>query len=490
VTNVLDCGTVSLPSYPTVTLPVANLAEWEQLEGMLIAISQSLYVSGHYDYGRYGEIDLSANGRLYNPTSLVEPGAAAQALQDLNNRSRIQLDDGSNAQNPAPYPPYLGEADTLRLGDTITQVFGVLSYAYDAYELHPIEIAPGTPITFTRANPRPVITPQAEPPNRVRVASFNLLNYFTTIDTGAFICGPSGNLECRGADSVEEFTRQREKIISATLAIDADVLGIIEIENNATTAIQDLVDGMNNLAGAGTYAFIDTGMIGTDAIKVALIYKPAVVTPAGAFAILDSTVDPTFLDTKNRPALAQTFEGFFGQRFTVVVNHLKSKGSACNDVGDPDTGDGQGNCNLTRTAAATAIANWLAADPTSSDDADFLIIGDLNAYAMEDPIDALKAASYTDLINTHQDAYACSYNFEAQSGYLDHAMASPSLAEQVVDAFFLPINADEPRSLDYNDYNQPLFYNTSMFKSADHDPLILEIDLGPTLFLPSIFYTP
>ena len=36
-------------------------------------------------------------------------------------------------------------------------------------------------------------------------------------------------------------------------------------------------------------------------------------------------------------------------RFTVAVNHFKSKGSACNDVGDPDTGDGQGNCNLTRT---------------------------------------------------------------------------------------------------------------------------------------------
>ena len=37
-----------------------------------------------------------------------------------------------------------------------------------------------------------------------------------------------------------------------------------------------------------------------------------------------------------------------GGMFTVAVNHLKSKGSDCNDVGDPDLGDGAGNCNVTR----------------------------------------------------------------------------------------------------------------------------------------------
>ena len=83
---------------------------------------------------------------------------------------------------------------------------------------------------------------------------------------------------------------------------------------------------------------------------------------------------------------------------TVAVNHLKSKGSSCASIGDPDTGDGQGNCNLTRTKAAQALVDWLATDPTGSGDPDFLIIGDLNAYAMEDPITAIKAAGYTDLI--------------------------------------------------------------------------------------------
>ena len=68
--------------------------------------------------------------------------------------------------------------------------------------------------------------------------------------------------------------------------------------------------------------------------------------PVGDVAILDSSVDPRFIDDLNRPSIAQTFEAKAdGARFTAVVNHLKSKGSDCNVVGDPDTGDGQGNCN-------------------------------------------------------------------------------------------------------------------------------------------------
>ena len=167
--------------------------------------------------------------------------------------------------------------------------------------------------------------------------------------------------------------------------------------------------GLNGMLGAGTYDTIDTGTIGTDAIKVGLIYKPDEVTPVGAFQILDSTDDPRFIDTKSRPVLAQTFEvNETGARFTVAVNHLKSKGSDCNDVGDPDAGDGQGNCNGTRTNAAQALVDWLATDPTGSGDPDFLIMGDLNSYAQEDPIDALKAGAddtagtsddYTNLIS-------------------------------------------------------------------------------------------
>ena len=143
---------------------------------------------------------------------------------------------------------------------------------------------------------------------------------------------------------------------------------------------------------------------------MALIYKPASVSLVGDYAILDSSVDSRFLDTKNRPALAQTFmDSSTGGVFTVAVNHLKSKGSDCDDVGDPDTGDGAGNCNLTRKAAAEALVDWLATDPTGSGDADFLIIGDLNSYDKEDPIDAILAGADDTLVRLMTTL--TSYNF-------------------------------------------------------------------------------
>ena len=108
-------------------------------------------------------------------------------------------------------------------------------------------------------------------------------------------------------------------------------------------------------------------------------------------------MNPNFIDTLNRPSLAQTFTQVpNGKRLTVVVNHLKSKGSDCDAVSDPDTGDGQGNCNITRTKAAAALVQWLAGDPTGAGDPDVLVIGDMNSYAMEDPITTIASAGYTD----------------------------------------------------------------------------------------------
>jgi len=304
----------------------------------------------------------------------------------------------------------------------------------------------------------------------LKVASFNVLNYFTTFGS-------------RGANDAVEFDRQRTKIIAAIAAINADVVGLLEIENN-TAAIADLVAGLNALMGAGTYAYVDTGVIGIDEIKVALIYKPATVALVGGYEILDSTDDPTFLDTQNRPVLAQTFQDIGGDGiFTVAVNHLKSKGSDCNGVGDPDTGDGSGNCNLTRTAAAAALANWLATDPTGSGDEDFLIIGDLNSYDKEAPIDALVAAGYTDLLAFYGGEQAYTYLFDGQLGYLDHALAGTGILPQVTGATAWHINADEPDLLNYDmtfkEPAQDALYEPNAYASSDHDPIIVGLSLSP-----------
>ena len=456
----------------TVTLPVAAVADFEAFEGMLVTFPQTLYVTGNFTLGRFGEVDLAVTAPLDNPTNVAEPGGAAMALSDLNDRSRIQLDDGRTAQNPLPLPPYFGDGNTLRTGDSVAgDLTAVLSYSFGTYELQPIG-----PVNFARVNER---TDPPEVGGAVRVASFNVLNYFTTLDSGAQICGPTGGMGCRGADNATEFMQQHEKLVAAITALDADVVGVIEIENASDNGpIANLVDGLNAAVGAGTYDYIPTSAIGTDAIRVGLIYQPAAVTPVNAFAVLDTSVDPLFIDTKNRPVLAQSFaENESGEVFTVAVNHLKSKGSNCNDEGDPDTGDGQGNCNGVRTAAAVALTNWLATDPTGSDFDSFLILGDLNAYSQEDPVTMIKSAGYVDLVEefvgTGVVDSAYSFNFRGESGSLDHALSNPGMRIHVTGTAIWHINADEPAGLDYNDHNQPDLYSPDEFRSSDHDPVLI-----------------
>lgn len=488
---VCGAGVVS-PTHLELPFPSTNL---EQYEGMLVFFPQTLYVTEHYNLGRYGEVSLSAYGRLYQPTHRVTPGAAALALQDENRRNRILLDDARTPQNLDPiYPaPTLTAANTLRLGDMVVGLTGVLGEGFGAYRIQPVG-----QIDFLSGNPRPASLTRTN--GAVTVASVNTLNYFVTLDSGAFICGPAGNQECRGADSAFEFERQRNKTLSKLAGLNADIVGLIELENSPDDrALNDLVNGLNALAGSTLYSYVATGAIGTDAIRVGYIYKPAVVQPVGAPALLTSAVDPRFLDAKNRPVLAQTFEEIAsGNRFTVAVAHLKSKGSDCVDVGDPDTGDGQGNCNLTRTAAAAALTGWLATDPTQSGDPDFLIIGDLNSYAQEDPITTLRSAGFTDLVAYCSGADAYSYVFDGQSGYLDYALSNASLTPAVLSAREWHINADEPRVLDYNvEFKSPAqitnFYAPDAFRSSDHDPLLVELCLPPQVHVtmtPDLIWPP
>jgi predicted extracellular nuclease len=333
-----------------------------------------------------------------------------------------------------------------------------------------------------------------------------VLNYFLTIDVtpsnSVGDCGPSQTLDCRGADSPRELERQREKLTQALLGLDADVIGLIELENTPDVKPLAAIIADLNRAGPDTYAYIDTGVVGSDAIKVGLIYRTANVNPFGDHAVLN---DPVFVNPfgapvdRNRPAVAQTFEDSdSGTRFTVAVNHLKSKGSSCG-AGDDDTTTGQGNCNGTRTAAAQALADWLATDPTGSGASNILIVGDLNAYRNEDPITVLKYAGYVDLIDQFQGAAAYSYLFGGQLGSLDYALASPSLAARVVDVAEWHINADEVPLFDYNDDirdpGEATFerkssalelYAPDPYRTSDHDPVIVGLDLEPPVLEVSV----
>ena len=501
--TVLACGTAPVPAPATVEFPLAAVSDLEHVEGMQATFPQDLVISEYFNFGRFNEtvVGLPPNGRdrFDTPTAVQEPNTAAtQALLADYARRRITVDDGRSTQNPTP-PYFPGTVDTpftlqnsFRGGDTLTDVTGVVEHTFGLYRVHPTADA-----TYTRRNPRPQ-TPPSVGNGDVKVASFNVLNYFLTPDgiptddnnnnPADDVCGGNTNLDCRGHDSdqPQELARQRAKIVDAIKRLDADVVGLMEMENTpGVEPAADLVAGLNAATAPGTYDYIDTGVIGTDAIRLGFLYKPGTVTPVGDFAVLDSSVDPRFIDTRNRPTLAQTFQqNGTPDKLTVAVNHLKSKGSACS--GDPDTGDGAGNCNITRTQAAEALVDWLATDPTGSGDTDSLIIGDLNSYDHEDPVDAITAAGYTDTIKKFGGEYAHSYVFDGQVGYLDHGLASETLLPQVTGAADWHINSDEPSILDYDtSFKNPpedALYEPNAFRASDHDPVLVGMDLGRCQF--------
>ena len=500
--SIVHCGAGSVA--PTdVVLPFQTTDFPERFEGMLVRLPQPLVIAEYFDIERFGEIvialPLDGETRPFSPTAINPPGTPALARAAANALRRITLDDGLGVQNPNmvrhPNGSPFAIGNQFRGGDRVQNTVGVLGFDFGLYRIQPTG-----PADYVSVNPRPA---EPEPVGgTLRVAGMNTLNFFLTPDHPAGhaldnTCGPLRNVECRGADGDQplEFSRQRDKLLAALAGLDADVVGLNELEN--TTGVEPLGDpargviaGLNDRLGAGTYRHVDTGVIGTDAIRVGLIYRAAKVVPVGGFQTLDSSDDSRFLDTKNRPSLAQTFEVLAtGARFTVVVNHFKSKGSDCLDVNDPDALDGQGNCNLTRQAAARALSDWIAADPTGSGDADVLIVGDLNAYAQEDPVAALKAGAddapatvddYTNLVAKYQGPYAYSYVFDGQAGALDHALASPSLTAQTTGAADWHINADEPDVLDYDTSFKPApqeaIYEPNAYRSSDHDAVVIGVN--------------
>ena len=435
----LLCGTAPLPLAATLSLPFADALDLESLEGMLVQAA-GLTVTETFNLGRYGEALLSSGGRLFQPNSDVPT-----AIPNANRR--IVLDDGRDGQNLVPVP-YIGEAGTLRLGDTLNSFTGILHYGFDEYRLQPLERAL---VTFARTNPR-TLAPDAVGGD-LRVASLNVLNYFIM-------------LNARGANTALELERQRAKLVNAVIGLDADVLGLMEIENSEL-ALDDFVAQVNAALGSAVYAKAPApSFTGTDAIRTAIIYKPARVSANGP-----GLSDPSAVFS--RPPIAQEFSAQ-GNVFTVVVNHFKSKGSCPASASDPNAEFGQGCWNVLRTEQATALLGYIEELTTASGDSNVIVLGDLNSYLGEDPIAVLEAGGLVNQDRTIAAASRYSYVFNGESGTLDYALTSPGLT--VSGATIWHINADEPHHLDYNtEFNPPSAYEPHAYRASDHDPVVIGI---------------
>jgi len=486
-TAVVDCDRDPVTIDPTPLSLPADTAERETLEGMVVETAQDLFVSSLFTAYNFGELGVALDGPLTQPTSAFAPDdPQAQQLADENAENLLFINDRDEFgfQNA----PWFHDV-RRRAGDVVEAgAVGALNFSFGDFLLEPLDEFP----EITQVEPRPPAPDLAEGND---IAAFNVLNYFNTF-------GDSDVL--RGARNQAQFDLQSAKIVEAIVELDAAILGLIELENDyedhydtdpsTVPSIQTLVEKLNLEAGAGTYDWIvppqsilteeglGGGGLGPDAIAQGIIYQPAEVTPVGEAATFDIDAELTGEETnKNRWPLAQSFE-IDGQVVTVVVNHFKSKGSSCEDVGGPtfDIGDDvetflTGNCNLTREYAAQQLIEWVETKPTGVNSPDTFVIGDLNSYEEEGPIELFIDAGYEDAVQSHGDD-AFTFKFDGRYGRLDYVMASPSAKRLLDDAAVWQANSPEPYGYLY--FNDPVdtLETATAYASSDHDPVVIAID--------------
>lgn len=465
------CGTGSIA--PTaVTLPYTTITYAERYEGMLVSFGQTLAVTNVADLWQFGQFSVSSGGRLYEPTQTLAPGTAAVTQLTANALNQLVVDDGSNTayREPIPYPSGgLTASNTLRTGTTVSGLQGIFGARGTGYRLH-------LTTAFTQNVTNPRTAAPAGVGGTLRAAAFDLNNYFNG-ESGVF----SSPL---GASNAAEFTRQRNKIIAAIAALDADVLVVTGIENDgsgAQSAMQDLLNGINAATAPNTYAFIADPATGVSILptKSAIFYKPSKLTPTGA-AVSDTDA------VWDRYPIAQAFTASNGGKFTVIAVHLTDR-----DCYEAQTG-GQNCFDAERTAQATRLLTFAADMQTASSDPDILLLGRLNTYAQEAPLVTLKNGGFVD----RQQGLSTPYThvFNGNFGYLMYAMPSSTLNGQLGNLTIWHINADEPPALDYNTENkspaqQTSLYAADAYRSAVQDPVLAGLSLTPSAITPAVAAT-
>ncbi|RWR20066.1 ExeM/NucH family extracellular endonuclease [Microbacterium enclense] len=489
----------------TITWPATD-EERERFEGMLLAPQGDFTVTNSYTTNQYAEVGLAAGTTpLRTPTDVAGPATEEYDAAVADNDARaIVLDDGASldflraAQN-VPLP-YVSLTDPVRVGAPVmfrTPV--VLDFRNRVWKFQPTEqltvenadaVQPATFANTRTAAPEPV-------GGNVKLSSFNVLNYFTTtaesVGCTSTYKDRAGNPitanQCpdngpRGAANDENLQRQQAKIVAAINGLGADVVSLEEIENSAQfgqardAALSTLVDALNAALGTEQWAFVPSPAdlpASEDVIRTAFIYKKAVVAPVGESVILD---DAAFANA--RQPLAQAFAPVDDVDATIlaIVNHFKSKSSSDDATGDNADDGFQGAFNGDRVRQAQALGVFAEERAAAVGTDDVFLLGDFNAYSQEDPIDKLREFGFEPL--TADGKY--SYSFQGQSGSLDHVLASPSARELVTGTDVWNINAVEALALEYSRYNYNAlnFYDTTPYRSSDHDPVIVGLDLSST----------
>lgn len=485
----------------------------EAHESELLDLSgQHFTVTNNYATNQYAEIGLATGDTpLVAPTETTDAQdtAGIAAATAANAVRAVTLDDGAST-NFLPYGggpaqdvplPWLSPTNPVRVSSAATfHEPVILDHRNGTWKLQPTHQVTdeGTDVVTFSDTRAENATPQ-DVGGDLRLATFNVLNYFNTtgVDyTGASCtfyddrdgnhvtdrdCGETGP---RGAAEADDLQRQQDKIVTAINTMDADIVSLEEIENSVALgeadrddALATLVDALNAAAGSTRWAYAPSPdaadlppLAEQDVIRTAFIYDPATVDLVGPSEVLTGS---TAFHNARQP-LAQTFKpqgADDATTFGVIVNHFKSKGSGVDDH------TGQGNANPDRVAQAEALSAFADDFTAERGISELFLTGDFNAYSMEDPVQKLEENGYTNLRSDTPDEWT--YSYGGMDGSLDHVFANPAALGDVTGVDIWNINADESVAFEYSrhNYNATDFYAPDQFRASDHDPEVVGIDV-------------
>lgn len=411
---------------------IFNGNDLSEYNGENVTFAQTLYVCGHYNHYLYLSYE-----RLRQPEEVAAYGTAAYDSAVVKCSQAIIT----------AYCPDIN-ADTIRLGATLTNLEAKVTGARNI-----------------RINGNILANNNIRPTSRPNVGDARLILCAANLE---YYCPSWENTY--GAESDEEFAIQHLKTIKALTNIDADIYAVTEIQQGRI-ALDSLVNGLNANTTPGRYSFVSDDDTETNTYtKVGFIYRTDKVTPV---LVLGHPYGPASADYQMRAGYhkreyVQCFEeNATGERFILCMNHFKSKSGG-------DTTNNYYNANRVENAEHLSYFLQTELNNRYYNDEDILIVGDLNCGTMEEPVLYLESEGYENQL-TRFAPNEYSYVFDDEVEYLDHALASTSMAAQITGAQPYHLNADET----YKHYYT--YGDTTMYRYSDHDPIIIGISLSFTL---------
>ena len=429
------------------TITISNPETWTTSQmssyvGQTVTFKTPLFVTNNYYYSS-GKLSVSPR-RVYAPTNQAIPlSTEYNSIVSLNNNAEMTLSGLSGYHR-------MGER-IVGLTAKVTSATSLTVVGTPKFEGNSrADMQKGAPSVDMRGK------------HTLLVCAFNLEYYLVAnIGTGY------------GPDNSTESDRQHAKIMDALTHINADIYGFVEIEQGQN-ALAKIASSLTQATGR-QYGYVDDGGSPSGSYtKSGYVYCSTTVEPVGE--IHNNEVAVT-----NRKKTQGFKEKATGEKFIFSLNHFKAKVGANASTAqlDKDQGDGQGTFNYTRTREAESVLSQYNSDISYYGDEDVLIMGDLNAYAKEDPIRTLTQNGMIDLHRYFHADSSYSYVYRNQAGYLDHALVNSTMLPQVTGMAAYHINSDEHDGFTYDKSS-----DSSMFRSSDHDPVLVGLCLTAEPVLP------